>query len=113
MCGHVGFRVGRIVVEPDGRSGAFFADGRETRRFHHEGGPLRGSIAFRVTHGRSAVVDDVRFFQIDASGEREVPDYIQLEPNQCKATFLRAPALADVPYATQMEPHLVVEYYSR
>jgi small subunit ribosomal protein S4 len=25
----------------------------------------------------------------------------------------RVPVLADVPYAVQMEPHLVVEYYSR
>ena len=48
-----------------------------------------------------------------ASGEREAPDYIQVDQNQCKATFVRTPALADVPYATQMEPHLVVEYYSR
>ena len=48
-----------------------------------------------------------------ASGEREVPDYIQVDQNQCKATFVRTPALADVPYTTQMEPHLVVEYYSR
>ncbi|MCX7353129.1 MAG: 30S ribosomal protein S4, partial [Proteobacteria bacterium] len=27
--------------------------------------------------------------------------------------FLRAPKLSDVPYPVQMEPHLVVEFYSR
>jgi len=29
------------------------------------------------------------------------------------AKFLRVPQLADVPYAVMMEPHLVVEFYSR
>ena len=28
-------------------------------------------------------------------------------------TKVRVPALADVPYPVQMEPHFVVEYYSR
>jgi small subunit ribosomal protein S4 len=27
--------------------------------------------------------------------------------------LLRVPTLADVPYAVQMEPHLIVEFYSR
>jgi small subunit ribosomal protein S4 len=30
-----------------------------------------------------------------------------------RGSFLRAPKLADVPYPVQMEPHLVIEYYSR
>jgi small subunit ribosomal protein S4 len=29
------------------------------------------------------------------------------------ATFVRTPALGDVPYAVQMEPNLVVEYYAK
>jgi small subunit ribosomal protein S4 len=29
------------------------------------------------------------------------------------AKLARIPVLTDVPYAVQMEPHLVVEYYSR
>ena len=29
------------------------------------------------------------------------------------ARFARAPGLADVPYPVQMEPNLVVEFYSR
>jgi small subunit ribosomal protein S4 len=29
------------------------------------------------------------------------------------ATFARVPALGDVPYPVVMEPHLVVEFYSR
>ena len=30
-----------------------------------------------------------------------------------RGRFLRAPKLADVPYPVQMEPNLVVEFYSR
>jgi small subunit ribosomal protein S4 len=29
------------------------------------------------------------------------------------AKLARVPGLTEVPYAVQMEPHLVVEYYSR
>ncbi len=46
------------------------------------------------------------------SGERDVPDYLNVDHKTMKATFLRAPQLADVPYAVQMEPNRVVEYYS-
>ncbi len=48
-----------------------------------------------------------------SSNERDVPDYLSVDRNQLKGTFVRAPALADVPYPVQMEPNLVVEYYSR
>ncbi len=47
------------------------------------------------------------------SGEREVPDYIDADLKALKATFLRTPVLEDVPYAVQMEPNLIVEFYSR
>ncbi len=47
------------------------------------------------------------------SPERDVPDYIQIDFKDMKATFLRGPKLADVPYPVQMEPNLVIEYYSR
>jgi small subunit ribosomal protein S4 len=45
--------------------------------------------------------------------ERDVPEYVQADHNAGKAVFLRAPKLEDVPYPVQMEPHLVVEFYSR
>jgi small subunit ribosomal protein S4 len=45
--------------------------------------------------------------------ERDVPDYIEADHSKMTATFLRAPALADVPYAVAMEPSLVVEYYAQ
>ena len=46
------------------------------------------------------------------SPERDVPDYIDIDLKDMKATFMRAPKLADVPYPVQMEPNLVIEYYS-
>ena len=45
--------------------------------------------------------------------ERDVPDYIEVDHNKMVATFVRVPGLADVPYPVQMEPNLVVEFYSR
>jgi small subunit ribosomal protein S4 len=45
--------------------------------------------------------------------ERDVPDYIDADHNKMTATYKAVPGLADVPYAVQMEPNLVVEFYSR
>jgi small subunit ribosomal protein S4 len=47
------------------------------------------------------------------SQERTVPDYLSFSEGEMKGTFVRAPKLADVPYPVQMEPNLVVEFYSR
>ncbi len=47
------------------------------------------------------------------SAERDVPEYIEVDHKAGKATYLRTPKLEDVPYPVQMEPHLVVEFYSR
>jgi small subunit ribosomal protein S4 len=46
-------------------------------------------------------------------GEREVPDYIEVDHSKQTAKMARVPAPGDVPYPVVMEPHLVVEYYSR
>lgn len=48
-----------------------------------------------------------------ASQERETPDYMDVDHKALKGTFVRGPKLIDVPYPVQMEPHLVVEFYSR
>lgn len=45
--------------------------------------------------------------------EREVPGYMTVDHKEMKGTFTRAPEMADVPYPVQMEPNLVIEYYSR
>ena len=44
--------------------------------------------------------------------EREIPDYVSADGND-KVTFTRVPTLDEVPYPVQMEPNLVVEFYSR
>ena len=45
--------------------------------------------------------------------ERDVPDYVEVSHSAMTAKLVRVPALADVPFPVQMEPHFVVEYYSR
>ncbi len=47
------------------------------------------------------------------STERDVPDYIDANHTKMSAKYLRIPKLGDVPYAVQMQPSLVVEFYSR
>lgn len=47
------------------------------------------------------------------SGERDVPEYMSVDHKAMKGTFVRTPKLADVPYPVQMEPNMVVEFYSR
>ena len=52
---------------------------------------------------------------IEASqlAERDVPDYIEVDHHKMTAKYIRIPASSDVPYPVQMEPSLVVEFYSR
>lgn len=47
------------------------------------------------------------------SNERDVPEYVEVDHRAMRGRFLRGPKLGDVPYPVQMEPHLVVEFYSR
>jgi len=47
------------------------------------------------------------------SSERDVPDYTEVDHSAMKGTFLRLPKFEDVPYPVQMEPNLVIEFYSR
>lgn len=46
------------------------------------------------------------------STERDFPDYIEVDAKALSAKFVRAPELAEVPYAVKMEPNLVVEFYA-
>ncbi|NYZ11928.1 30S ribosomal protein S4 [Azospirillum sp. RWY-5-1] len=48
-----------------------------------------------------------------ASQERDIPDYLEVDTDALKGRFVRQPQLADVPYPVQMEPNLVIEFYSR
>ena len=44
--------------------------------------------------------------------ERDIPDYVDVDPKKMTATYIRVPEFAEVPYAATMEPNLVVEYYA-
>ena len=45
--------------------------------------------------------------------ERDVPDYLEVDHSKMTATFVRQPALSDVPYPVLMEPNLIVEFYAK
>jgi small subunit ribosomal protein S4 len=74
--------------------------------------------SYRVKEGDEITVSDkakqmALVLEAMQSGERDVPDYVEADHNKISAVFRRVPTLADVPYAVQMEPHLVVEYYAK
>ena len=46
------------------------------------------------------------------SGERDTPDYIEVDTKAMSARYIRLPELAEVPYPVKMEPNLVVEFYA-
>lgn len=48
-----------------------------------------------------------------SSSEREIAEYMDVDTSIGKGTFVRIPKLEDVPYPVQMEPNLVIEFYSR
>ena len=66
------------------------------------------SIEVRDKSKQLAVVLDAA-----QSTERDVPEYLEVDHRAMKGRFARAPKLTDVPYPVQMEPNLVVEFYSR
>lgn len=47
------------------------------------------------------------------SAERDIPDYIDVDHKKLACAITRTPKLEDVPYPVQMEPNLVIEFYSR
>jgi small subunit ribosomal protein S4 len=47
------------------------------------------------------------------SAERDFCDYVKVDSANFAATYVRVPAFEDVPYPVQMQPDLVVEFYSR
>jgi small subunit ribosomal protein S4 len=74
--------------------------------------------SYRVKEGDIIAVRDrskqmALVLEATQSPEREVPDYLEVDHSKLTATFTRTPSLADVPYAVQMEPNLVVEYYAK
>ncbi len=74
--------------------------------------------SYRVKEGdvvevREKSKQNVTVLEAVQLAERDVPDYIEADHSKMTATFVRTPGLADVPYAVQMEPNLVIEYYAQ
>ena len=74
--------------------------------------------SYRVKVGDTIEVKDASkqmalVLEAQSLAERDVPDYIEVNESQKSAKLARIPVLSDVPYAVMMEPHLIVEYYSR
>jgi small subunit ribosomal protein S4 len=66
-----------------------------------------------VIEVRERSKQNVTVLEAVSLAERDVPDYVEADHSKMKATFIRMPGLADVPYAVVMEPNLVIEFYSR
>ena len=74
--------------------------------------------SFKVKVGDVVEVKDASrqlplVLEATALGERDVPDYIEVDHSKMTAKMTRIPGLGEVPYPVMMEPHLVVEFYSR
>ena len=46
------------------------------------------------------------------SGERDTPDYLEVDGKGLSVKYIRMPDLAEVPYPVKMEPNLIVEFYA-
>jgi small subunit ribosomal protein S4 len=45
--------------------------------------------------------------------DRDIPSYLVLDKQAHSIKFNAKPAFADIPYATEMQPNLITEFYSR
>jgi small subunit ribosomal protein S4 len=45
--------------------------------------------------------------------ERDIPSYAQLDKENFSTKLTAKPTFAEVPYAAEMQPHLITEFYSR
>ena len=74
--------------------------------------------SYRVKEGdvisvREKSRQNVTVLEAVGLAERDVPDYIEADHAKLTCKLVRVPVLSDVPYPVQMEPNLVVEFYSR
>ena len=60
-----------------------------------------------------AMVENALVLEAGESDERSIPSYLEVDPKQMSAKLLRVPLRDEIPYPVQMEPLLVIEYYSR
>jgi small subunit ribosomal protein S4 len=53
------------------------------------------------------------YIQASEAPDREVPGYLEIDHKSGLGKFVRGPKLEEVPYPVQMEPNLIIEFYSR
>ena len=53
------------------------------------------------------------YIQATEAPDREVPGYLEVDHKAGSGKFVRGPKLEEVPYPVQMEPNLIIEFYSR
>ena len=53
------------------------------------------------------------YIQATEAPDREVPGYLEADHKAGTGKFVRGPKLEEVPYPVQMEPKLIIEFYSR
>lgn len=66
-----------------------------------------------VIEVREKSKQNAKVLEMVQNPERSVPEYIDFSKDDLKATFVRVPKLAEVPYACIMQPNFVIEFYSR
>ena len=67
---------------------------------------FKGALLVRVAGAPSeAGAHEIRIVCIDEDGEQT--------GQEMTGSFVRTPEMSDVPYPVQMEPNLVIEFYSR
>ncbi len=57
--------------------------------------------------------ENVNVLTSSVSNERDVPEYMTVDHKKMEGKYIRAPKFIEVPYPVQMEPNLVIEFYSR
>ncbi|MCA8907253.1 MAG: 30S ribosomal protein S4 [Rhodospirillaceae bacterium] len=62
---------------------------------------------------RDKMRDNLTILEGINSPERDVPEYLDVDHHKLTGKFVRAPSFTEVPYPVQMEPNLVIEFYSR
>ncbi len=55
----------------------------------------------------------VTYLEAQGLAERDVPEYYEVDHSKGTAKLTRVPLPSEVPYPVQMEPNLVIEFYSR
>ncbi len=68
-----------------------------------------GDVVELTTKGKEMVAVQ----EAQATAERDIPDYVEFDAKAGSVKLTRVPSLTDVPYPVQMQPALVVEFYSR